>query len=204
MLNYARPCIRIVEDEPGTRKLLAILIDGCGFSSRSYESAEQFMAEDSLSEPGCVLVDLELSGLSGTDLVRWISQHPSPLPTIVVTGYGSAQSAVQCLKSGAVDFLEKPIDSARLLELVRSAVELDARLRLSRQHVAELSLRVQTLSPREKQVMLCVCRGLSTKEIAGELGIAAKTVEHHRAQVMSKMEAGSIAELVKAVVDLGL
>lgn len=204
MSSGALPCVRIVEDEAGTRKLFAILVENDGFSCRAYESAEQFMAHDNLADPGCVLVDLELNGLGGAELVRWISLQSNPLPSIVVTGYGSARSAVQCLKSGALDFLEKPIDSDRLLELIRGAVETDAELRSRRYRLAEIRHLYENLSPREKQVMLAVSQGLSTKLIATQLGIAAKTVEHHRGRVMTKMKVDSVAELVRAVVELNL
>ena len=195
--------VRIVEDEPAIRKLLMTLVQSIGFSARAYESAEQFMSEDCLTDPGCVLVDLGLKDISGAALITWISRQPASLPTIVVSGQGSIQSAVECLKSGAVDFLEKPVDPARLLAVVSEAVVKDADARVASQHLAETRLRYARLSAREQQVLSFLAEGLSTKQIAGLLELSSKTVEHHRAHVMQKMQSSSLAEVVKAYVSLG-
>lgn len=204
MMQTDRPCVRIVEDESAVRKLFSLLMESSGFDSRCYESAEQFISDDQLSEPGCVLVDLELDGLSGMDLVDWINQQPNHLPTIVITGHGSTQSAVRCLKSGALDFVEKPVDNSALMELVHHAVELDASQRVAWHRLTELKRRYATLTSREQQVLICLAEGLRTKQVAAQLGIAPKTAEHHRGSVMKKMNASSVAELVKAFVDLGI
>ncbi len=196
--------VRIVDDEPAIRKLLMTLVESIGFSPRAYESAEQFMSKDCLTDPGCVLVDLGLKDISGADLVAWISQQPTPLPTIVVSGQGSIQSAVECLKSGAVDFIEKPIDPARLLAVVTETVASDARKRVADQHLAETRLKYAKLSTREQQVLSLLAEGLSTKQIAARLDLSPKTVEHHRAHVMQKMQSNSLAEVIKAFVSLGL
>ena len=196
--------IRIVEDEPAIRKLLMILVQSIGFSARAYESAEQFMSDDCLTDPGCVLVDLGLKDVSGADLIAWISRQPTPLPTIVVSGQGSIQSAVECLKSGAVDFLEKPVDPARLQVVVGEAVARNANDRVASQRLAETRLRYAKLSNREQQVLSFLAEGLSSKQIAAQLGLSSKTVEHHRAHVMQKMQSNSLAEVVKAYVSLGL
>lgn len=196
--------VRIVEDEPAIRKLLITLVQSIGYSARSYESAEQFMSEDRLTDPGCVLVDLGLKDMSGTDLIAWIHQQPAPLPTIVVSGRGSIQSAVECLKKGAVDFIEKPVDPARLLAVVGDAVARDASGRAASQQLAETRLRYSRLSAREQQVLSFLAEGLSTKQIAARLELSSKTVEHHRAHVMQKMQSNSLAEVVKAFVSLGL
>ena len=126
-----------MEDEPAIRKLLMTLMQSIGFSARAYESAEQFMSEDRLSDPGCVLVNLGLKDISGADLIAWISRQPAALPTIVVSGQGCIQSAVECLKSGAVDFLEKLVDSARLLAVVSEANARDAKGRVAAEQLAE-------------------------------------------------------------------
>ncbi len=197
------PCVRIVDDDQAIRKLLTILVESWGYSSRAYVSAEHFMSEDRLSDPGCVLVDLEMPGPSGTELVGWLIQQPDPLPAIVLTGSGSVRSAVQCLKSGATEFLEKPIDRKALLDQIRGCVALDASQRILRQRMAVLRQYYASLSPREQQVIQYLAEGLSTKQIAGRLGLASKTVEHHRGRVMTKMHAKSLADVVRAVVDLG-
>lgn len=198
------PCIRIIDDEPAVRKLLAALAGSIGFSVRTYESAEQFMATDRLSDPGCVLVDLGLKGISGKELVGWISRQPVSLPTIVVSGQGSIQLAVECLKNGASDFLEKPFDSARLLTVVRDVVAADADNRVASELKENIRSRYSKLSLREQQVLSCLADGMSNKQIAGQLGLSSKTVEHHRAHMMQKMQTNSLAEVVKAFVSLGL
>jgi len=197
------PCVRIVDDDQAIRKVLTILVESWGYSSRAYVSAEHFMSEDRLSDPGCVLVDLEMPGASGTELVGWLIQQPDPLPAIVVTGRGSVRSAVQCLKTGATEFLEKPIDRKALLDQIRGSVALDASQRILRQKMAVLRQYYASLSPREQQVIQYLAEGLSTKQIAGKLGLASKTVEHLRGRVMTKMHAESLADVVRAVVELG-
>ncbi len=202
-MQIAPVCIRIVDDDPAIRKLLAIFVESFGYSSRAYTSAEHFMSEDQLSDPGCVLIDVVMPGINGAVLVEWLNRHSDPLPTIVVTGCGSVESAVLCMKCGATDFLEKPIDRTTLLDKIRGAVMLDANQRVLRQRLAVLRQRYATLSPREQQVAQYLAEGLSTKQIAGKLGLASKTVEHHRARVMKKMHAESLAEIVRALVTLG-
>lgn len=204
MTQISQTYVRIVEDEPAIRKLLMTLVQSSGFEVRAYESAEQFMSEDRLTDPGCVLIDLGLKNISGTDLISWINQQPAPLPTIVVSGQGSIQSAVECLKNGAVDFIEKPVDPTRLLAVVGDAVARDASGRAASQQLAETRLRYSRLSPREQQVLSFLAEGLSTKQIAAQLDLSAKTVEHHRAHVMQKMQSTSLAEIVRAYVSLGL
>lgn len=196
--------IRIVEDDTAIRKLLGLLISSQGFEIRLYESAERFMTEDSLSDPGCVLIDLGLPGISGVELVSWISQHEDPLPTIVVTGNGNVQAAVRCLKSGATEFVEKPFDRADLLNKVHSAVVLDENQRIVRRRLAVLRENYDSLSTRERQVIKYLAEGLSSKQVAGKLGLAVKTVEHCRARIMEKMHAESFAEIVRAIVELGV
>ncbi len=198
------PCVRIVDDEPAIRRLLGQIIAQCGLRFRCFESAEQFMSDDDLTEPGCVLIDLNLNGLRGEDLVLWISKQSNPLPTLVITGKGSALLAVKCIKGGASDYLEKPVKPLELLIRVRQAVEQDARQRVLTQHVEILRERFETLSAREKSVLQQVAHGLSSKQIAFQLGISTRTIELHRAHVMQKMHLESVADAVKVIIELGL
>ncbi len=198
------PCIRIIDDDPSIRLFVTRLIEANGFATRRYAAAEQFMAEDAPSEPGCVLIDLDLPGLNGTDLVEWIGRRPLVLPTIVVTGFGTVPTAVQCLKLGALDFLEKPIHSEMLLNSVRRAVCLNAVQRQASNSLDDLKRDYATLSAREKQVLTFMTQGLVSKQIASHLGISIRTVEKHRLSVMKKMHVDSMAELVRAFIRLGL
>lgn len=203
-MQTASPCVRIVEDEPDIRKLLSLLVEAGGFSSRAYESAERFISEDNLSEPGCILIDLKLPVMSGVELFHWIRSQPIPLPTIIVTGHGTIAKAVQCLKGGAADFIEKPIDSVELISLVLRAVAIDANQRATRESMADVAERYESLSLRQKQVMVCLSQGLSSKQIASRMGVTTKTVEKHRGLVMQKMHAVSLAEVVRAALELNL
>ncbi len=198
------PCVRIVDDEPAIRRLLGQIIAQCGLRFRCFETAEQFMSDDDLDQPGCVLIDLKLNGLSGEDLVLWISKQSNPLPTIVITGHGSALLAVKCIKGGASDYLEKPVNPLELLTRVQQAVEQDAQQRVLTRHVAILRERFETLSPREKSVLQLVAEGLSSKQIAFQLGLSTRTIELHRAHVMHKMQLESIADVVKIAFELDL
>ena len=198
------PCVRIVDDEPAIRRLLGQIIAQSGLRFRCFESAEQFMSDDDLDQPGCVLIDLKLNGLRGEDLVVWISKQSNPLPTIVITGNGSALLAVKCIKGGASDYLEKPVNPLELLTRVQKAVEQDARQRVLTRHVAIVRERFETLSPREKSVLQLVAHGLSSKQIAFQLGISTRTIELHRAHVMQKMRLESIADAVKIALELDL
>ena len=195
-------CIRIVEDEPAVLSTLQTVVESIGFTTRLYDSAERFISEDCLSDHGCVLMDLGLKGMSGIELVRWINHHPAPLPIVVVTGQGSIQMAVDCLKSGAIEFLQKPVDIETLLKTVRDAVATDAGNCASRQLLADLRNRYSQLSSREQEVLRYLADGLSTKQIAAKLNLSSKTIEHHRASVMQKMQSTSLAEVVRAFVML--
>ncbi len=196
------PCIRIIEDESALRQFLVLLIHSHGFSCRAYDSAERFISNDNLAEPGCVLADLNLPGLNGAELVDWIGTQLDPLPTIILTGFGSIRAAVQCLKNGVIGFLEKPVDSLVLLDLVREAVELDTVNRTARHNHSVIESRYSKLSAREHEVFAYLAQGLHSKQIANRMELSSKTVEKHRSNVMKKMEADSIAELVRAAIEL--
>lgn len=198
------PCVRIVDDEPAIRKLLGQIIAQCGLRFRCFETAEQFMSDDDLDQPGCVLIDLSLNGIRGEDLVLWISKQSNPLPTIIITGSGSALLAVKCIKGGASDYLEKPVNPLELLKRIQQAVEQDARQRVLTRHVAIHRERFETLSPRERSVLQYLAQGLSSKQIAVQLDLSTRTIELHRAHVMHKMHLESVADAVKVVLELGL
>lgn len=203
MQNHAA-CIRIIDDDPAVRLFITRLIESSGYATRRYGSAEQFMSEDDASEPGCVLIDVDLPGLNGTDLVEWIGRRAYVIPTIVVTGNGTVPVAVQCLKLGAIDFLEKPINSAMLLDSVGRAVKLDAEQRTDNARLGDYQRDYLTLSDREKEVLALLSQGLISKQIARQLQLSVRTVEKHRINVMKKMHADTVADVVRAYIKLGL
>ncbi len=198
------PCIRIVEDEAQVRNLLFRLATSFGYSSRTFSTAEQFIEDDDVSEPGCVLVDLTLPGMNGVELVKWISQQSLPLSCIVVTGFGDIQTAVQCLKVGAVDFLEKPVDSEALLKTLNNAISADAAQRTTYQRAIDLKNQFAMLTAREQQVFTYLAEGLSSKQISYRLKLSSRTVEKYRGQVMKKLGFDSLADLIRAAVQIGL
>jgi len=203
-LETVKPVVRIIEDDPSVQMFLSGLVELAGFVTTNYGSAEQFMSDDNLAQPGCVLIDLMLPGLNGADLVHWIGQQVHPLPVIIVSGCGSVPAAVLCFKRGIVDFIEKPIDSELLLAAVRRAVALDIEQELANQRVLESRQLYATLTNREKEVLTSMSQGLLSKQIARNLSLSTRTVEKHRTNIMKKMQTDSLAKLLRTLVELGL
>jgi len=203
-LETVKPVVRIIEDDPSVQMLLSRLIELAGFVTTNYGSAEQFMSDDNLAHPGCVLIDLMLPGLNGADLVQWIGLQVHPLPVIIVSGCGSVPAAVLCFRRGIVDFIEKPIDTELLLASVRRAVALDIEQELANHRVLESRQLYATLTDREKEVLTSMSQGLLSKQIAGDLSLSTRTVEKHRTNIMKKMQADSLAKLLRTLVELGL
>jgi RNA polymerase sigma factor (sigma-70 family) len=186
----------IVDDAPEVRKSLSRVLGAAGYQVRSFESAEGFLAEHHDDAHGCLLLDVCMPGLSGIDLQHALVASPNALPIVFLTGMGDIQTSVDAMKEGAVDFLTKPIDRVRLFAAVQEALRRDEE---QRQQVAirrVIRRCLDTLTPREQEVMAHVIRGRLNKQIAAEMGIAEKTVKVHRARMMSKMGARSVAELV--------
>lgn len=195
----AKPTVFIVDDDQAVRSALRWLIESAGLPVRGYGSAEEFLDAFDPEHPGCLVLDIRLPGMSGIELQRHLNLIAAVIPIIVITGHADVETAVRALKTGAVEFIEKPLDEADLLEKIRDALELDSRNRranASRQAVRE---RLDTLTRRERQTLDRVLIGKLNKQIAGELGLSEKTVESHRANVMRKMKARSLAELVRLV-----
>jgi RNA polymerase sigma factor (sigma-70 family) len=150
-----------------------------------------------LDVPGCLVLDIQMPGVSGLELQDEIVRAGFNLPVIFLTGYGTVPASVRAMKAGAVDFLEKPVDDDTLLDVIQHAVERNRRARLEQAEIRKIQRRVESLSPRERQVLGLLITGMLNKQIAAELGIAEKTIKVHRARVMEKMQAGSMAELVR-------
>jgi FixJ family two-component response regulator len=200
----ARPVVHVVDDDPAVRDSLRWLIEGEGLLVQAHASAEDFLGALVPEQPGCALVDLRMPGMSGLELQQALARRGVGLPLVFISAHGDVPLAVTAMRRGAVDFVEKPFDNGALLDTVRRALDADVLRRVGDEERAAMRARLATLSPREREVLEAVVAGRANKRIAAALGISIKTVEVHRARVMDKMEASSIAELVRLVVQHGL
>jgi|SRR5581483_4064733 len=193
----AKPIVFVVDDDLSVRESLELLIDSEGWQPETFASAREFLDYPRALVPSCLLLDISLPGLNGLDLQKRIARERADMPIIFITGYGDVPTTVQAMKAGAVEFLTKPFDDEVLTAAIREALE---RSRLAMASEAEMEVfrgRHASLTPREKQVMALVVSGLLNKQVGEELGISEITVKAHRGQVMQKMKANSLPDLVK-------
>lgn len=196
-MNNPRSTVYVVDDDPAMRDSLRWLIESVDLNVETYDSAHAFLQDYDPTRPGCIVLDVRMPGMSGLDVQEKIASHTLRNPIIIVTGYGDVPMAVKAIKAGAIDFIEKPFSDQVLLDRIHRALEIDNNDRQNMEMSADLKHRYARLTPREREVMHWVVEGLSNKQIAAQLGISEKTIEAHRARVMDKMEAGSLAELVR-------
>ncbi len=189
--------VHVVDDDESVRSALSRLFRASGHSVQTFESAQAYLAEASPEEPGCVVLDIRMPGMDGLTLQEHMSKLGFKAPIVFVSAYGDIPASVRAMKHGAVDFLEKPFDEADLLGAVDRAIELDAELRERRISTAQFRRGLEVLTSREYEVMTHVIAGRLNKVIARELDVSEKTVKVHRGRVMKKMEARSLAELVR-------
>ena len=195
--------VHLVDDEPPVRRALTRLLRASGFDTQSYPSATDFL--DALEPgPGCVVADLRMPGLSGLDLQQELRRRGIGTPIIFISGRADVDSGVRAMKDGAVDFLQKPVSDEVLIQAIRTALEADGRRRADELERATLEARVARLTPREREVFAQIVTGLLNKQVGAELGATEKTIKVHRARVLEKMEAGSLAELVRMADRLGI
>lgn len=192
----------VVDDEVEVRESLRWLIESIDLNVETFESAEEFLASYNPDRPGCAVLDMRMPEVSGLELQKKLKAKGLALPLIFITGFGSVPIAVEALKMGAVDFMEKPFSDQVLLDKIHHALEIDRQARLKKSLNENVSARVKDLTSREKEIMDLVVQGKATKRIAVQLGISPKTVEAHRARVMQKMEADSIADLVRSAMSV--
>ena len=187
----------VVDDDPSVRKSLTRLIESAGYTVEAFASARDFLKAATAGGPCCLVLDVRMPGMTGLDLQRTLAQAVHRIPIVFVTGQGDIPMTVTAMKAGAVDFLTKPFAARDLLDAVQRAVEKDTRNLGTEARSRSLHARVKTLTPRERQVFALVVTGMLNKQIAAQLGVVEKTVKVHRARVMDKMGAGSLAELVR-------
>ncbi len=187
----------VVDDDSAMRNSLRWLIESIGMPVEVFGSADEFLQRYVPGRAGCLLLDVRMPGMSGLELQEYLNQHQIHIPVIIITGHGDVHMAVRAMKAGADDFIEKPFNDELLLDAIRDAMQRDREYRDSQAVRAEIAARLATLTPREHEVMGMVTEGRSNKEIANLLGVSSKTIEAHRARVMEKMAARSLAELVR-------
>jgi two-component system, LuxR family, response regulator FixJ len=196
-MNEAESTVFVVDDDADLRESLGWLFESAGLRFKSYSTAQEFLTDYKPEEPGCLLLDVRMPGVSGLDLQEELRRRGVPPPIIIMTGHAKVPMAVRALKGGAIDFIQKPFSDQSLLERIRQAIELDRRTRQVRMEAAKFTALLTYLTPREREVMDLVIAGKPNKIIAADLGISPKTVEIHRGRVMEKMQVESVAELVR-------
>jgi FixJ family two-component response regulator len=202
MIN--RPTVFVVDDDQAMRNSLKWLIESVSMEVETFDSADAFIRSYYPGRSGCLLLDVRMPGMSGLELQEYLHDNQIAIPVIIITGHGDVPMAVRAMKSGAVDFIEKPFNDELLLESIRHALALDVKQRDMQKQRAEIATRLARLTPREHEVMVMVTNGKANKEIATGLGVSAKTVEAHRARVMEKMQANSLADLVRMAINANL
>ena len=187
--------VYLVDDDQPLRESLAMMLGTAGFTVRAFASGREFLDGCPPGARGCLVLDLRMPGMNGLELQRALVERGDSLPVIFLSAFGDVPTTVRAVKTGAVDFLEKPVPPEVLVARIREAIEQDRRESAAAELRARARTHYESLTPREREVMVLVTKGLANKEIAGHLGISPRTVENHRARVMEKMDAENIAEL---------
>jgi len=203
-MRAAAPLVFIVDDDPSVRKSLTRLVKAAGYTVEAFASAREFLAREQYTGPCCLVLDVRMPGLTGLDLQEALAGAGRRMSIVFITGHGDVSTSVRAMKSGAIDFLTKPVDAKDLLKAIQRCVTKDMQDLGDEARVTEIQERIKMLTPREIEVFALVVTGMLNKQIAFELGISEKTVKVHRARVMEKMRAGSVAELVRLADRVGV
>src|SRR2546425_3394619 len=191
------PTVFVVDDDAAIRKAVSRLLRSAGIAVAVFPSPTEFLEQYDPNTPGCLVLDIAMPGFNGLQLQTALGEKGSILPIIFLTGHGNVSKSVQAMKHGAFDFLTKPVKDRDLLTAIRAAIETDAFVRLEKAKMSEILARLDTLTPREREVLEHVVAGKLNKQIAGDLGITEATVKMHRARVMTKMKVQGVADLVR-------
>ena len=202
-MDTLKPLIRVIDDDDAMRRSWAFLIEGEGWEVATYPSALAFLSANDFARPGCLLLDIRMPRMSGLELQDVLRDRNVDLPIIFITGHGDVDMAVRGLKSGAVDFLQKPVDDRKLLEVINSAVLKNMNARRSDAELASFRTKLESLTQREREVIRMVAQGASNKAVAEGLGISEKTVQVHRGSAYRKLEIHNAAEIARLLMRCG-
>jgi FixJ family two-component response regulator len=191
------PVVFVVDDDEAVCRSLSLLIEDIGLEVKAFTSAPAFLSAYDPAQPGCLVLDVRMSGMSGLELQSRLNELDYGIPTIIITGHADVPMAVEAMKAGALDFIEKPFRDQVLLDNIQRAIDRDARMRRRRQEMCDVQSRIKLLTPREREIMDLLIQGKTNKAIAYQLGISQKTVDFHRANILQKVEVASVVELVR-------
>ena len=199
-----QPIVFVVDDDDAVRNSLRLLLKSASLSTTAFASAQEFLAGWTTEQPGCLVLDVRMPGMSGLELQEELNRRGAIIPVIFISGHADVPMAVEAIQHGAFDFLQKPFSDQDLIDRIQRALAADADNRQALSQLDELRKRYATLTPREQEVLVLVTDGRANKVMAGDLGVSQRTIEIHRARVMEKMGARSIAQLVRMTLDLGI
>ncbi len=204
LMTVLKPTVFVIDDDASIRKSLSRLLRSAGYTAETFASAEEFLGREHFKGIGCLLLDVQMPGLTGMDLQEELNRADYHMPIIFITGHGNIPMSVEAMKKGAADFLTKPFDDKELLQALEKAIEKDTHARVEYDEALEIHRHIELLTTREKEILRYVITGMLNKQIALKLDIAEKTVKVHRGRIMEKLCVDSVAELVRLAEKVGI